>query len=165
MDTDEQEQRFSSWIRQYRGVMFRVIRSYAADAREQEDLFQEISLSLWQSVKNHRGESSESTWVYRVALNTAIAWLRKDKRERPSSKHAVDESMLVAAESDDRLGWLYAEIRKLGPVDRSLVLLYLDGHKYVEIAQVLGISESNVGVKINRIKKLLSEIARKGSMS
>lgn len=163
--TDEQEQQFSTWVRRFRGVMFKVIRSYAADRREQEDLFQEISLSLWRSLPSYRGECSESTWVYRVALNTAIAWLRKGTSERRFAKHALDESVLVANESDDRLAWLYQEIRKLGPVDRSVVLLYLDGNKYSEIAQVLGISESNVGVKINRIKKVLSRIARKGTES
>jgi RNA polymerase sigma-70 factor (ECF subfamily) len=106
-----------------------------------------------------RGESSVPTWLYRIALNTAIAWNRREDRHRRGKQPLqIVDGLLAAstAETDPRVEWLYRQIAQLKPVDRSVALLLLDGFGYREIAAIVGISESNVGVKINRIKSALA---------
>lgn len=158
MDEKRQQQIFNRWLAEHKGLLFKVVRAYAFNLADQDDLFQEISLQLWKSIPSFRQDAAESTWIYRVALNTAIGWLRREKRQlaEPSSLDAVEHT-LKAAETrrDERLDWLYAAISQLNEIDRSLTLLMLDGYSYREMASILGISESNVGVKINRIKKRL----------
>lgn len=143
-----------------KGLLFKVIRAYAYTPHDQDDLFQEITIQLWKSVPNFRGESKESTWIYRVALFSAIAWTRKEKKHK-SAKEPITDLELIHAEksepNDPQLDWLYEQIAKLNEIDRSLTLLLLDGYSYKEMAEIIGISESNVGVKINRIKKSLTQ--------
>ena len=123
-------------------------------------MFQEITIQIWKSIPNFRNESSEATWIYRVALFSAIAWTRKEKKHN-SGIESIAEMELVHSENsnlnDPRLDWLYEQIAKLNEIDRSLTLLLLDGYSYKEMAEIIGISESNVGVKINRIKKSLTQ--------
>lgn len=158
MDEKRQQQIFNRWLPEHKGLLFKVVRAYAFNLADQDDLFQEISLQLWKSIPGFRQDAAESTWIYRVALNTAIGWLRREKRQ-PEASQPLDtvEYTLSATEirQDERLSWLYEAISQLNEIDRSLTLLLLDGYSYREMAAILGISESNVGVKINRIKKRL----------
>ena len=158
MDEKRQQQIFNRWLAEHKGLLFKVVRAHAFNLADQDDLFQEISLQLWKSIPGFRQDAAESTWIYRVALNTAIGWLRREKRQ-PEASQPLDtvEYTLRATEirQDERLSWLYEAISQLNEIDRSLTLLLLDGYSYREMAAILGISESNVGVKINRIKKRL----------
>ena len=158
MDEKRQQQIFNHWLAEHKGLLFKVVRAYAFNLHDQDDLFQEINLQLWKSIPGFRHDAAESTWIYRVALNTAIGWLRREKKQ-PAEQQPLDTvaHTLTAAETrrDERLDWLYAAISQLNEIDRSLTLLMLDGYSYREMAAILGISESNVGVKINRIKKRL----------
>ncbi len=159
MEEREQAERFDRWLREHQGLLFKVVRAYAATPPDQEDLFQEIAVQLWNSIPGFRQDSAETTWIYRVALYTALAWSRKEKKHRDKKEplEGVEHTLLAPSQArDGRLDWLYEQIRGLNEVDRSLTLLMLDGFSYREIAATLGISESNVGVKINRIKKILS---------
>ncbi len=160
MDTQEQKKIFDAWLRDYKNLLFKVLRSYAFTPQDQEDLFQEIVIQVWRSVPNYKGDSAVTTWLYRVALYSAISWSRQEKKHR-DGKHALDgvEQVLTVKVDvqDHRLDWLYAQIRQLDEIDRSVMLLFLDGFRYKEMARVLGISESHVGVKINRIKKYLMD--------
>lgn len=157
MTEQEHLQIFQQWLQQYKPLVFRIVRAYGETAMDRDDLFQEISIQVWRSVRAFREISSAKTWIYRVALNTAIKWAQKE------SKHADSEPFdqlplmlqLSTTQPDERLAWLYEEIYRLDVIDRSLALLLLDGFKYREMAEILGITESNVGVKINRIKKQL----------
>jgi RNA polymerase sigma-70 factor (ECF subfamily) len=153
----EQEQIFEAWLGRHKGLIFKIVRAYAFTAMDQDDLFQEIALQIWRSVPAFREESSVTTWLYRVAMNTAIKWTRKERKhakmeEVEKGEHVLQENITVM---DDRLTWLYEEIHRMDKIDRSIALLMLDGFSYKEMAYVLGITESNVGVKINRIKKQL----------
>lgn len=142
------------------GLLFKVIRAYAFHDADREDLFQEISLQLWHSIPGFRGQSSESTWIYRVALNTAIKWSSREHRHREGRQSIHEMTTLLPHpdyQPDDRLAWLYEQIARLNEVDRSLTLLWLEGFPYKEIASLMGISESNVGVRIHRIKQFLSD--------
>jgi RNA polymerase sigma-70 factor (ECF subfamily) len=110
---------------------------------------------VWKSVPAFRGESAVSTWVYRISINAALSWVRKEGRHRAMENIegvVLREGVVVV---DERLDWLYAEIHRMDEIDRSIALLLLEGFSYKEMAVVLGITESNVGVKINRIKKRL----------
>ena len=161
MTEREQRRIFEQWLGEHRGIFFKIVRAYAFTSADQDDLFQEISLQVWKSIPDFRGEAKASTWIYRVALYAALAWTRREKKQPTTQPlNAVEETLLIQAEPiDERLEWLYAQIAGLEPVDRSLCLLLLDGFSYSEMAEMVGISESNVGVKIHRIKqKLRSEV-------
>lgn len=159
MSEAQQQSVFNAWIREYRALLYKVIRAYAFTSDDQDDLFQEISVQVWRSVPNFREESAVSTWLYRIALNTALKWTRKAHRHADNHQpldripHVIDLQPI----RDERLDWMYAEIGQLAEVERSLALLLLDGFSYKEMAGIMGISENYVGVKINRIKKHLIE--------
>ena len=160
MHDSERDRVFGEWLAGHKGILFKVVHAYAFEHADRQDLFQEIAIQLWRSVDTFRGESSVPTWMYRVALNTAIAWTRKEGRhQRGKQSIEVVEGLLTTASSDGldpRVEWLYHQIAQLKDVDRSVALLLLDGFSYKEIASVVGLTESNVGVKINRIKSALA---------
>jgi RNA polymerase sigma-70 factor (ECF subfamily) len=160
MRDSERDRIFGDWLATHKGILFKVVHAYAFEHADRQDLFQEIVIQVWRSVDAFRGESSVPTWIYRVALNTAIAWTRKeDRHQRGKQPLESVESWLTTGStgrSDSRMEWLYAQIAQLKEVDRSVALLMLDGFTYKEIASVVGITESNVGVKINRIKSALA---------
>jgi len=153
----EQKRIFGEWLNQYKGIFFKIVRSFAFTPHDQDDLFQEISLQVWKSIPDFRGDSKPSTWIYRVALYTASTWVRNEKKQlQTQSLTDVEHTLTITSQPhDERLDWLYEQIAQLDPIDRSVCLLMLDGFSYKEIAALLGISESNVGVKIHRIKQHL----------
>lgn len=159
MDERTQKKIFDDWLNQHKGILFKIIRAYAFNSYDQDDLFQEISLQVWKSIPEFRGESKPSTWIYRVALYTATVYARKEKTHPPTQPLTDVEHSLTATNHprDERSEWLYQQIGQLEPIDRSVCLLLLDGFSYKEMAEMLGISESNVGVKVYRIKKYLLE--------
>ena len=167
MDEIEQRQIFDNWLKEHKGILFKIVRAYAFTPDDQDDLFQEISLQLWKSIPDFRGESKASTWIYRVSLYSAYVWVRSEKK-RPETQPLADvERTLMVKEQvrDSQINWLYEQIALLDPLDRSVCLLMLEGFKYGEIADLLGISESNVGVKIHRIKQHLSRKSQELSLA
>lgn len=159
---------FETWLRQHGGLILHVARAYTATDEDREDLAQEILLQLWCSLPRFEGRAKESTWIYRVALNTALAWQRADTRRRQRLAPAIALDEFPADETDharrldneEALARLYEAIRSLPKVDAALVMLHLDGLSYRETAEVLGISESNVGVKLTRARKALAELMK-----
>lgn len=160
MTEEQQLVIFNSWLKGYKALLLKIVRAYAFTPMDRDDLFQDISVQVWRSIPSFRKEAAVSTWLYRVSLNTAIRWTKHAQRHL-SSTQSLDEGTPVLQETkgnyDDRLEWLYDEITRLNEVDRSLALLVLDGLSYDEISAILGISQSNVGVKINRLKKHLAQ--------
>ena len=157
------DEAFLALINQHQGVIRRVCRSYAPAPKDREEIFQEVIYQLWRSFPSYRGESAPITWIYRVALNTAITALRRETR-RPVHV-ALDPSHEREAGSSDRAcesksEWLYGAIRQLTAIDRALIMCYLDGMSYRGISEVLGLSEANVGTRLNRAKARLQELAR-----
>jgi RNA polymerase sigma-70 factor (ECF subfamily) len=148
---------FEQWIEAHKAILFKVARAYGTTHSDRDDLFQEIALQVWHSVEAFRGDSAVGTWIYRIALNTAIAWRRKERKHgRGRQDIEAASGLLVDVDvRDPRLEWIYQRIAELDEVNRSLALLMLDGFSYREMSQILGLSESNVGVKINRIKVML----------
>jgi RNA polymerase sigma-70 factor (ECF subfamily) len=144
----------------------RVARSYADTEEDRQELIQEILLQVWLSIPRFERKAKPSTWIYRVALNTALAWQRRDQRQRRRRFRPLVWAMDVAtneteqAHEWERIERLYTAIRRLPKADAALVLLYLDDLSYREIAEILGISEVNVGVKLNRVRKALAELMK-----
>jgi len=163
VNKNKQKQIFEGWLDEYKALVFKVVKAYALSSMDQNDLFQEITIQLWHSIPTFRQESSVSTWIYRIALNTAIKWVRKEQKH--SLAEPLENVEFVLNDSgvkvDERLEWLYEEIHQLDEIDRSLILLLLDGFSYKEMSGILGITDSNVGVKINRIKKHLITKSKK----
>ena len=155
-----QQDIFNSWIKDYRALLFKVIRAYTLNDDDANDLFQEITIQIWKSIPNFRSASAVSTWLYRIALNTSIRW-SQNERKRNNGKQEFDKSAHLIEyqpdKNDERLDWLYYQIAQMNEIDKSLSLLLMDGFSYKEMAEMVGISESNIGVKIHRIKKLLVE--------
>ncbi len=162
MTDKDQEEIFKNWLNHHKGLIFKIVRAYALSAEDRDDLFQEISLQVWRSVPNFRNESAVTTWLYRIALNTALRWKGKELKQVLAKDHTYLPILHDDPSSaDDRIDWLYAEIAKLSEIDKSLCLLLLDGFSYKEMADIVGITESNVAVKIHRIKKFLEEQGQK----
>ena len=162
---DSQETTFRRWLGEYQGLVLKVVRAYAP-VEDRDDLFQEICLQIWSSIPRFDGRSKTSTWIYRVALNTALVWKRGKKRWRRRRASVIDLSQ-IADNTDTEAGIgqdteiikrVYAAIRELPKVDSSLVLMYLDGFSYGQMAEILGISANNVGVKLNRARKKLAQL-------
>jgi RNA polymerase sigma factor (sigma-70 family) len=156
----EFEEKFQILIEDHRKILYKICNAYCRNRDDREDLAQEIVARLWQSFKNYDGRRLFSTWMYRVALNVAISFFR---REQTRTRHVVpvEERLLAAVPENenqtDDLRLLYQFIDILDPLNKALILLYLDGHSYAEIAQVLGISETNTATRIGRLKKAMKE--------
>ncbi len=161
MDITEQQQRFADWSREHSAILHHVVNGFAA-GDDRNDLLQEVLLAVWKSIPAFRSQAKPTTYLYLVSHNAALLWIRTQKNYRRRVEQfgasapgeiATDTDSLT----DERLAKLYAAIRQLKPVDRSLMLLSLDGLSYREMAEILGLSESNVGVKLNRIKSQLTQ--------
>ncbi|MBI5387253.1 MAG: sigma-70 family RNA polymerase sigma factor [Verrucomicrobia bacterium] len=166
MSEKEQACLFRTWVGQYLALIGRIARAYTASEEDCEDLVQEVLLQVWRSIPRFEGRASASTWIYRVALHTALAWQRKDRRRRerflpllevPAAEEPGESN---TGQTDEIVGLLYAAIRRLPKADAALVLLYLDDLSYRDMAEILGITESHVGVKLNRARKQLAELMK-----
>lgn len=158
MTFQEQGNIFNEWLDKHKALIFKIVRAYGSTPMDQDDLFQEITIQVWRSIPTFRHESAVTTWIYRIALNTAISWVTKERKYRKANgaiDNMPDVLSLPHKPVEEQLTWLYKAIHALDEIDRSLALLLLDGFSYKEMAAILGISVSNVGVKINRIKKQL----------
>lgn len=165
MKEDQQHSIFTEWLRLHRGLLFKVVKAYAFTVEDQNDLFQEIALQVWRSVPNFRGESAVTTWLYRISLNASLKWRSMENRHM-NGRNRIEHAQNILQENqqttpDERLSWLYEEIATLNEVDRSVCLLLLEDFNYKEMAEILGISENNVAVKIHRLKKHLIAQSKK----
>ena len=156
------EKQFEAQIKENELLIYKVCRMYGYTAADREDLFQEIVIQLWKAYPKFRGESKFSTWLYRVALNTAITGLRKKKdfiesREPAQLPEQVSEDNLAGEEN---LGQLYLAIDRLNQVEKAIVMLYLEDRSYEEMEDILGISQGTLRVKMNRIKDKLRELTK-----
>lgn len=158
------DQEFVALINEHQKLIHKVCHLYLKDTNDREDLFQEITLQTWKSFNSFKGESKFSTWLYRIALNTAITFYRKEQLKRTTILSEIfpdksDEQNLVEEQSQQ----LHAAINQLSKIEKALVMLYLEDYNYNEISEILGITANNVAVKMNRIKVKLKEETKKNS--
>jgi len=159
---------FVTWLDAHGASVMKVARAYTLTHEECQDLAQEILLQAWRSLPGFENRASAATWFYRVALQTAMNWHRKDKPRRARQQPLLDVNVVAGdgvdsatlAQQRETVERLYHAIHQLPKADAALVLLYLDDLSYREMSDVLGISESNVGVKLNRAKKALGELMK-----
>ena len=163
------ERQFLGMVHANDARLRRICQVYGRAAGVEDDLYQEILVRLWRALPSFEGRSSSDTWLYRVALNTALRWKRQRASHPEESLGPISLDMHVGEdvlarvpqpdeqlERKERVRQLHAAIERLDDADRALVVLYLDDRSYAEMAEVLGITESNVGVKLHRIRKQMS---------
>jgi len=154
-----QERQFVEVIQNNEGILYKMTRLYANDKEDQKDLYQDIVYQLWKSFSTFKGDAKLSTWIYRIALNTALLYLKNKKRK--GYKTSLDELVLINENYDtvleERIKILYAHIRELGEIDKGIVFLFLEGKKYEEISEITGMSTSNIGTRMARIKEKLNK--------
>ena len=156
------EHNFVKQLEEHQNVVHKICRLYTRNQDAHNDLFQEITIQLWKAYPKFRGEAKFSTWMYRVALNTAITLYRKTKRGVPTQEFE-GVSFKIAAEAyddttEEQLKLMYSAVKDLNDIDKALVFLYLEDKSYREISETMGISEVNARVKMNRIKEKLRKI-------
>ncbi len=152
-------------IKDYQPLIRKVSLMYAQSRAESDDMFQEICIQVWRAYPQFKGDSKFSTWLYRVAINTAISWIRKEKKHKVGDSDedkwigvTDDNPFYVQEEKKEKLSAMHEAIKKLNDVDRTLVLLYLEEVAYAEIAEILGLTVNNIKVKMNRVKKRLRKL-------
>jgi RNA polymerase sigma-70 factor (ECF subfamily) len=137
---------------------------YCWNAKDKEDLFQEIVVQLWRAWPAFRGDAKFSTWMYRIALNTAISGLRRQKNNmvfvEPEKLPSEISDVSDAAEKEEQLSQMYTAIRELSELERAIVMLYLDDKSYDEMEDILGVNQNNLRVKMNRIKEKLRKLIK-----
>jgi RNA polymerase sigma factor (sigma-70 family) len=161
------EKEFISLINQHQKIVYKVCNLYMDRHSDREDLFQEITLQAWKAYENFRGDAKFSTWLYRVALNTAITFFRKEKRKPDiySTDTVPDQTEDAYDPIEEQVRAMYAAIGNLSKIDKAIVMLYLEDYSYIEIGDMMGITANNVAVKMNRIKTKLKEETQKMATS
>ena len=158
--TSPAQERFQNLMEEHKKILYKVCHSYCRNPGDRDDLAQEIIVQLWRSFRSFDQRVRFSTWMYRIALNVAISFYRRESvRARhvvPGSEHLL-EAVDQTANRSEEMQVLYEWIEGLDPLHKALVILYLDGNNYQEIADVLGISQTNVATKINRLKETLRQ--------
>ena len=151
-------------LEEHKRILYKVASSYCRNPSDRHDLVQEMAVALWKSFGRYDDRYRFSTWMYRIALNVAISFYRSEIRRTrhtvPAGDSVLEITTSESAAPDDELRMLQDLMQQLGELDRALLILYLDENPYVTIAEILGISETNVGTKIGRIKQRLRALAR-----
>lgn len=158
------EEHFIQLIKKHEALLYKVVTLYASNKAAQPDLYQEIVLQLWRAFGRFRGDSKITTWMYRVALNTAITFQRKQRRQHttvPLGPSILQHPDWGDAEKEARVRALYKHIGQLPSLDKGIILLFLEKKSYQEIADITGLSPSNVGTRLSRIKQKLKQRMQK----
>jgi RNA polymerase sigma-70 factor (ECF subfamily) len=157
----QREQEFIARIQKHQGILHKICFVYSHNNADKEDLYQEIVLQLWKSYPSFRQESKFSTWMYRVALNTAITLNKKASKFKNKTEISDDYAVEKIDDYSEEIKILYKAISKLSKIEKAIVMLWLEEKTYNEIAEIIGISEKNVSVKLVRSKKKLAKIIKK----
>ena len=155
---------FIEIIKQNEGLIYKVVKVYTNTREDEQDLYQDIVYQLWKSFGAFRNDAKISTWMYRIALNTSIAYLNNEKRK--GTRVPVDDALLNKTGTtetlmDERSAILFTHIKKLNDIEKGIILLYLEGRSYDEIAAITGFTASNVGTRLGRIKEKISSQIKK----
>lgn len=153
----EAEKAFIIHIEQHQALIYKVCHLYCDRADDKQDLFQEIVFQLWKSYPTFRGEAKFTTWLYRIALNTALTTIKKNKRHAYVYNLPL-EMPVIEDNHKDRLETLTRAVAHLSDIEKSIVMLYLEERSYEEMEDILGINQNNLRVKMNRIKEKLKKL-------
>jgi RNA polymerase sigma factor (sigma-70 family) len=162
MEIQHKDTTFMSVIENHKGILYKVANAYCKDSDDRNDLVQEITIQLWKSFDHYNSAYKYSTWIYRIALNVAISFIQKENR-RKNRTHPLNDSIFdftettVTNETEQNINLLQQFVSELKELDKALMLLYLEEKSHKEIAEIMGISETNVATKIGRIKTSLKQ--------
>ncbi len=165
MQTQDLEHQFEKQIKEHELLLYKVCRIYSVTEADRQDLFQDIVIQLWQAYPRFKGDSKFSTWLYRIAINTAISGLRKKKNLETSFEptnlptHLGDDNISAHSE-EERLQQLYKAIEHLNEVEKAIIMLYMEDRSYEEMEDILGITQGTLRVKMNRIKEKLRNLTK-----
>ena len=155
---------FIDLVNQHKAMLYKVCNLYCSTEADKQDLFQEIVIQLWGAYPRFRGDSKFSTWLYRIALNTAISDLRKQKNYirtvEPERLPTEIQDIQYNKDKEEKLQQLYKAINHLTEIERAIVMLYLEDKSYEEMEDILGINQNNLRVKMNRIKEKLRKLTK-----
>ena len=157
------EQEFLQLLENHKGILHKISRMYMDDVDDRNDLVQEMTYQLWKSYQRFEGNSQFSTWMYRVCLNTALTFFKKENKKLKTDEIREDFDRLDeidSSEKENQLNHFYKAVQKLNPVEKALIFLFLEGKSHKEIGEDLGISEGNARVKLNRTKDKLQQIIK-----
>jgi RNA polymerase sigma-70 factor (ECF subfamily) len=166
MTKDNVSEQFLSIFEENTGIIIKISRAFTNTSHDREDLINDIALELWKSFEKFKGDSKVSTWIYRVALNTSMNYKRKKKKD--SLFYSINDFkkdeiipwlIQQEQESSSELELLYTCIDELNEINKAIILLYLDGNSHDEISEIMGISKTNVGTRISRIKEQIKNLA------
>lgn len=162
---DAADQLFLEVYREHAGLIIKTAHAFTTNTADRDDLYQEILLSVWQALPQFKGRAKLSTYVYRVAYSCALNWKRSRQRYQSKVDHYALEmpELTSTSEARERVAWLYTRIQLLPPVDRTLILLSLDKVNYADMAEITGLSETNIGVRLHRIKQQLTALSEEAS--
>ena len=164
MQKQEAEKQFEKDIRDNELLIYKVCRVYAYTDADRQDLFQEIVIQLWKAYPKFNGQARFSTWLYRIAINTAITRLRKQKNfitsYEPATLPANISDNNYSKDEEERLQQLYTAIELLNEIEKAIVMLYMEDKSYEEMEDILGLSQGNLRVKMNRIKEKLRKLTK-----
>lgn len=155
------EKSYLQKIEEHKGIIFKVVNLYADDLEDRKDLYQEIVYQSYSAYERFKGDAKFSTWLYRISLNVAITFLKKSKRVKIIRENTFPDIHFEPQELSDRAELLYSAIKRLVEVDRSVIMLHLDGFDNTEISEMTGLSKTNTNVKLHRIKQQLITILNK----
>ena len=161
---NEQEKQFLTLLEKHKGILHKVGRMYMDTTEDREDLHQEIIIQLWKSYGSFKGDSAFSSWMYRVAVNTAITYFKKEKRRIDTFSYDIvrePEQENYDPQKDKQLDLFYKAVQYLSPVEKAIILYFMEGLSHREAGLQLGISEVNARVKLNRTKEKLQNIIKK----
>lgn len=158
----QKEEVFLSVIESHKGILYKVVNAYCKDEENRKDLIQEIIFQLWKSFDRYNNQYKYSTWIYRIALNVSISFYRRESVRQPVTSFYNEQVLQVTeegqhSEKDEHLQQLHQFITELRDMDRALMLLYLEEKSYKEMAEITGLSETNIGTRIGRIKMVLKQ--------
>lgn len=162
MPDHQLHERFISLLESNLGIILKISKAYTNTAQDREDLVNDIALELWKAFPNFKGLSKVSTWIYRVALNTAMNYSKRNRRKKDFLQDAIEyhpDEPSGEPDSSPQVELLYDCIAELDAFSKAIILLYLDGYRHEEIAEITGISRTNVGTRISRIKDQLKKMA------
>ncbi len=159
------ERKFIQLVNENQGIIHKICSLYCQDKDHRKDLFQEILIQLWQSYPSYRGEAKFSSWMYRVGLNVAIQDFRKVKKRHQfffyTNEFKEQSDGMEMGQSEEKIGAMHRAIADLNRVEKAIIMLYLDGKSHQEIAEIVGIKQNYVRVKMSRIKTKLSQRVKK----
>jgi RNA polymerase sigma factor (sigma-70 family) len=162
MNSAAKSQLFVAVLERHKGILYKVAKAYCQDEEDRKDLVQEMTVQLWRSFETYNDDYKYSTWIYRIALNVAISFYRKENRRKhlsnPLTENVLEFSEVSGvSEVEENVGFLLQFIAELKEIDKALMLIYLEEKSHREMAEIIGISESNVATKIGRIKAILKQ--------